>query len=366
VALAVALLGAGATSLVACAHADGERAASPQNAEKPEVAAARVDAPVAARTRTARDPRLQAIAEQETEKLVADWKPSLATVVVLAPSTGSVLAMTGRAGGERAEVATTRALEAASTIKPIVVAAALDEGAITPTQRFSCDHGARAYGAKVLHDVGAYDTLDVTQILAVSSNVGASRIFDTIGPVKLQRRLTAFHLGERLGLGVPNEPTGDISRLASGDAWGSMLVAIGHGMTATPVQMAAAYAALANGGTYHRPTLTGDSNAGERVVREETARTVLTMMEQVVEGENGTGKRAHVDGVRVAGKTGTAEYPDASGKTVHYASFIGAVPSERPRYVILVSAEVPDRDDASGGSVAAPVFARIAGQALSR
>jgi cell division protein FtsI (penicillin-binding protein 3) len=132
------------------------------------------------------------------------------------------------------------------------------------------------------------------------------------------------------------------------------------------MQVAAAYAALASGGVYHRPTLVARPGAGERVVREPTARTVVRMLEQAVEGETGTGKRARVAGVRLAGKTGTADLTEPGGKSSLYASFVGIVPSDRPRFVILVGAEVAGRDDATGGALAAPAFARLAARALAR
>jgi len=141
-------------------------------------------------------------------------------------------------------------------------------------------------------------------------------------------------------------------------------VAIGEGLEATPIQLAASFAALANGGIYHAPTLVRHADAGERVVREDTARTVMAMLEGVT-GDHGTGKAARVDGVRVAGKTGTAELEADKSDGAYYASFVGAAPLDHPRYVVLVGAEAP-RDRGTGGQVAAPVFSRVMKRALAR
>lgn len=360
--LAVGVLGGAAVLAIACAR-PSDPAASGAAAPKAPLAAGAHAAEAPGATR---DAALQAMAEEETERLVAEWKPTLATVVVLDPSTGAVLAMTSRATDGGHDVALTRATATGSTVKPLVVAAALDEGVITPDDRFSCDPKEGAYAKRGLHDSVGHGTLDVTQILAVSSNVGTSRIYDALGPARLGRRLSAFHFGERIDVGVPDVPPGDYAALTGGDPWAAMLVGIGEGLKATPMQVAAAYAALANGGVYHRPTLVSRPDAGERVVREQTTRTVVRMLEQVVEGEAATGKRARVEGVPVAGKTGTASEADASGKEARYASFVGIVPSDRPRFVILVGAQVTGRDDATGGSVAAPAFARLAARSLGR
>ena len=136
-------------------------------------------------------------------------------------------------------------------------------------------------------------------------------------------------------------------------------------MTASPLQVAAAYAALANKGVYVAPTRTRRTGKAphETLVRPETAQAVVAMLETAVNGEKATGSRARIDGPRVAGKTGTAAWTRPDASTGIYASFVGFVPSTAPRFVILVGLEQP-RNGEAGGKVAAPVFARVATRVL--
>lgn len=312
------------------------------------------------------DPALQAIAEEETDRVVDEWKPRAAVVIVLEPATGNILAMTSRSADGKTEVAAQHANLPGSTMKSISIAAALEEGAIRADQRFDCENGKRAYGAGALHDASPNGQLDVTGILTVSSNVGVSKIYDELGGAKLGTWLRRFHFGEVTPLQIAGVVAGAVpERLADRSLQGA-LVANGQ-MMATPIQIAAAYAAIANGGVYHAPTLARRRDAGERVLREETARTMMGMLEVVVTAANGTGSAARIENVRVGGKTGTAELPPAKpgAKPDHYASFVGVAPLENPRYVILVGVEAP-RNRASGGQAAAPAFARIMKRALVR
>jgi cell division protein FtsI (penicillin-binding protein 3) len=307
------------------------------------------------------DPALQAIAEDETDRLVADWQPRAATVVILDPRTGEVLAMTSRASDPKVEVAAQRAYTPGSTIKPFVVAAALEEGAIQPTQTFGLQHGMFTYDGHTFHDASTHRALDVAGILAVSSNVGMVKIFDALGGARLATWTQRFHLAGTAPVQLPDVAAGAVPARIDDHSSSGAAVAIGEGVRATPIQLAASFAALANGGVYHAPTLIKHADAGDRVLTQATATTVLAMLEGVVDGPDGTGKAARVDGVRVAGKTGTAQL--ARGE--YYASFVGAAPLEHPRYVILVAAEAP-HDHGSGGKVAAPVAGRILKRALAR
>jgi cell division protein FtsI (penicillin-binding protein 3) len=223
-------------------------------------------------------------------------------------------------------------------MKPLVVAAALEEGAIKPSDRFD----ASPQPSSMFKDSTPHGTLDVGEILTVSSNVGLAKIFDKLGPAKLAVWTKRFHLA---------------SAPATLDATTGPAVAIGASISSSPLEMAAAFATLANAGVYHAPTFGPEHDAGERVVRAETAASVLGLLEGVT-GEQGTGKAARVAGVRVAGKTGTA--PLGHNPTGHdyYSSFVGTAPLDHPRYVVFVGAETP-RDGGSGGQVAAPVFGRV-------
>jgi beta-lactamase regulating signal transducer with metallopeptidase domain len=308
------------------------------------------------------DPRLQRIADEELDRAVAAWQPAAGVVVVLDPATGAILASAGRAGGHVADVAVGHAYVTGSTLKAVTLAAALEEGVVEKAESFDCEKGTRAYGSRTLHDAGSYGLLTLPQMLAVSTNVGFSRVFDRLGGDRLSRWLRRFHFG--VAPAVSGAVAGELPGHIEDRSFEGATVAIGEGMTASPLQLAAAYAALANDGFYVAPTLSPRASAPrEAILRPETARTVVAMLEEAVAGERATGKLARVAGVRVAGKTGTAEFPGPGGGMVVYASFVGIVPADHPRFVVLVGVEAP-RGGESGGKVAAPVFAQVAARAL--
>ncbi len=318
------------------------------------------------------DPAIQAIVDEEMKRLDAEHHPLAATAVVLDPKTGEVLAVV-----DPTFAATPRTT--GSTMKTLLVAAALEEGAVKPEDRFFCDRGARSYGGLTLRDAREHGDLDVAQILVVSSNIGASRIFDELGGAPLVRWMRRFHLGEPSGieLRAATPITALPSSVEDGSFAGASLGGGHSGAVASPVHMAAAYAAIANQGVYNAPALArrvlGPDGSptrehrpsNERLLRPETAAAVMAMLERVVTDEQATGKAARVEGVRVAGKTGTWDETPPNGQARYYASFIGAAPADAPRFVILVGAVVAD-ENGTGGRVSAPVFARIAARALAR
>ena len=190
----------------------------------------------------------------------------------------------------------------------------------------------------------------------MSSNIGTSHVFDALGGEHLGAWLTRFHFGETPEL--DGAVTGRFpATITTGSLEGAEL-AMGEGMTATPLQMAAAYAALASDGVYHAPTTRARAAPGERLVSSTTAREVMAMLDTSVTDPSATGKAAHVDGVHVAGKTGTAALTGANGREHVYASFIGVADLPARRVVALVGIET-FRDGASGGAAAAPAFARL-------
>jgi cell division protein FtsI (penicillin-binding protein 3) len=327
-----ALLGAGLALavLVACATPE------------PEAAPA---APTESAHGATIDPRIQRIADEELDRMTKEWTPCASIVLVLDPQTGAVLAASHRGGTEpNAQLAANRPMVPGSTLKPLVVAAALEDGVIKPGDRF--DASPLPLGTIV--DDTPHGTLDVGEILAVSSNVGMSKIFDQLGGAKLSAWTKRFHFAS--------------APAAIADGTAGAAFAIGIKMPSTPLEMAAAYATLANGGVYHAPTFVPAHTDGERIVGADTAAKVLELLEGVT-GERGTGKAARVDGIRVAGKTGTAKL--GQGATDYYSSFVGTAPLDHPRYVIFVGAETP-RDGGTGGQVAAPVFGRLMTRLLAR
>jgi cell division protein FtsI (penicillin-binding protein 3) len=285
-------------------------------------------------------------------------------ILLLEPSTGEVRADAGRWRGATEDVAVRRAYVPGSTMKPLTLAGALEEGVVSPTDRFDCQNGAWEYDGQTMKDANPHGVLTVPEMLAVSTNVGFTKVYDRIGSRRLESWLHAFHLG--VAPPIDGASAGSIPTCASDKSFRGATVAIGEGATASPLQMAAAYAVFANGGVYVPPTLSrtqGDVRR-DRVLRPETAATVVAMLEGVVSSDEGTGTRARVAGVRVAGKTGTAGWELPDGREGIYASFIGFLPANAPRWVILVGIE-QEGDSEGAPTVAAPVFARVASRALA-
>lgn len=219
-----------------------------------------------------------------------------------------------------------------------------------------------------MRDPGSYGVLTVPEMLATSTNVGFTKVFDRLGGARLGRWLRAFHFGSAPP--VAGAAAGAVPALAPGATFEGAVAAVGEAMTASPLQVAAAYAAFANDGEYVAPSLVrSPSPARERIMKPETARAVMRMLEGVVYGELGTGGLARVEGVRVAGKTGTASWPLPGGGEGTYASFVGVVPGPAPgasRLVVLVGLVRPRAEGATGKTAAAPAFARLVTRLLAR
>jgi hypothetical protein len=337
------LLGGSLVSVVACTSPRADL--TPPASAAPRVAPAAIDGP--------RDARLQTIADEELDRMLAAAHSTVGTILILEPKTGAVLANAGRLRGQQADVASTRRHVTGSTFKAITLAGALDDGVVKVDERFDCENGERRYGAKTLHDARPAGILSIPDMMATSTNVGFSKIFDRLGEGRLGSWVHAFHLD-----GIPdNAPGGSIE--------GGTL-AIGMAGTTTALQMAAVYATFANEGVYVAPSAPGGApRVGTRILKAETARAVTGVLEHVVTSERGTGGAARVAGVRVAGKTGTSDGALPDGGEGYYASFVGFAPVEAPRFVIVAGAETARQDGYSGGSVAAPAFSRVLQRALA-
>jgi beta-lactamase regulating signal transducer with metallopeptidase domain len=311
------------------------------------------------------DPRVQTIADEELDRTLAEWQGVAGAIVVLDPSTGEVLANAGRAHGARADVGARSVYVTGSTMKAFTLAAALEEGVVSPTDRIDCENGAWTYQGKVMHDTHENGVLSVTEMMAVSSNVGFGKVVERLGGERLQRWLRAFHFGTAPG--IEGAAAGSMPELIEDHSFAAAVAGIGEVVTASPLQVAAAYGVLANGGAYVPPTLTRRNGPAPRetILKAETARAVTTILENALGSEHSTGTRARVAGVRVAGKTGTASWELPGGREGVYASFVGFAPVEAPRFVVLVGVEQP-REEGSGGEVAAPAFARVTTRLLER
>jgi cell division protein FtsI/penicillin-binding protein 2 len=324
------------------------------------------------------DSAIQERTEQVLGQVGSTWRPKGATALVLDPRTGAVLALANwprvnanDVGGAPAWARQNRAVavsyEPGSTFKAFTVAGAIQEGLIQPSTSFVLPpqiHVAdRVIGEA--HDRGTV-TLKVSDILAQSSNVGAVMIGEKVGARHFDRWVHRFGFGNTTGIELPGEQQGIVPRWKdySGSSIGNL--PIGQGLAVTPMQMAAAYTAIANGGVMRRPyILAGDRRPGRRVLSRHTADEVSTMLEGVL-GPEGTAPEAQVAGYKLAGKTGTAEKPDGTGgysKTKFVASFIGYAPARNPRLLVAVMVDEP-QGDIYGGTVAAPAFESIAEFAL--
>jgi len=316
--------------------------ASPPAAKRGEAVAAAPPAPAASTL----DARVQRIASEELERAIAEWEPAAAMAIVLDPKTGHVLAMEGRVGGkDDPSIATNRAYVTGSTLKIFTIGAALEAGTIAENAVVDCTR--RTYGTAELYDGVPREKLSLSDVLVTSSNVGASRVYDTLGLEGLLTSLRHFHF---------DEAPGHLPDVTDGTGMEAAMLAIGESAEASPLQIAAAYAAIWNEGNYVRPTMTAKSQPAERVLRPETARVLAAMLEAAVVSDIGTGKLARIDNARVAGKTGTARI-DSEGHL--YSSFVGTILDQGPPLVTLVGLEAP-KNGGSGPAAAAPLFARIA------
>jgi len=333
---------------------------------------------------------IQNIAEQELTQAVKETGAESGTVVILDPQTFAVLALAqvptfnpntpaAVRPDRRRNRTTGDCYEPGSTMKVLLTAAALDAKRLSPTEKIFCEYGHYAVGKSIINDHHPHGWLSVTQIIQMSSNVGAAKIAERLGKETYAAYLRAFGFGRLTGVELPGESSGI---LPSPNSWSRIhlvTAGFGQGFAVTPLQLASAYAALANGGTLMRPYVVSEVLNSEgkvvearnpqrllQVVGSDTAQQMIAIMEQVLEKE-GTGTRARVEGFRVAGKTGTSQKPDPhGGYSAHdrIASFVGIIPADQPRLVILVAIDTP-RTAVYGGEVAAPVFQAIAKQSLA-
>jgi cell division protein FtsI (penicillin-binding protein 3) len=328
------------------------------------------------------DSEIQFEAEKALAAAVEQLQATRACAIVMDPKTGEILAMAGtpvfdpaaygsqdrKTGGTR-NWAVTDQCEPGSTFKMVTVAAALENGVVTPDTPFVLPSEIKVYD-KVIHEadtgVPPTRTLTVTEILSKSSNIGAVTLGKEVGKQRLVDMIEKFGFTMKLGIDFPSEAPGQLPKRWNGVT--IYQVPMGQGVAVTPLQLAAAYSAIANDGVLVQPHLVADGadHWSRQVVSPAVAAQLRAMLTVTV--EQGTGKKARLEGYKVAGKTGTAQKPNekSSGYSSEViASFIGMVPADAPRLVILVMIDAP-KTLRFGGTVAAPVFATIADFALKR
>jgi cell division protein FtsI/penicillin-binding protein 2 len=330
------------------------------------------------------DHTIQSHAENVLQRTVMSWGAKAASAIVLDPRNGQILAMAvvpgfdaNRYGYVPRELQRNRAVtdtyEPGSTFKVVTIAAALSTRVVKPGTSFVLPYEIEVADRRI-HDSHERDTqrMTVAQILSRSSNVGTITVAEMLGQNRLARWIERFGFGRKTAVDFPGETRGIVLPVEewSGSTIGN--VPIGQGIAVTPVQMAAAYGAIANRGVWVQPhlvkrvgTTTPPAPKRRRIVSRTVASQVLAMMQDVVNETGGTGALARLEGYTVAGKTGTASKAERGGYSTsrYVASFVGVVPASSPRLVVLVSVDEP-RGAIWGGVVAAPAFQEIARYAL--
>ena len=340
------------------------------------------------------DSDLQYFVETELKQAMEKHEADGAYAVVLDAKTSAIRALASLPTfdsnnpskvepGQRRNRSVTDTYEPGSTLKTFVIAQALDEKLFQPNSKIFCENGSFRIGKRIIREAEAnhsQGTITVSEVLAYSSNIGTSKIALKLGDAKLRDGLMKFGFGQKLGTDLPGEAKGIILGLP----WRDHLLAnvsFGQGMTATPLQMANAYAVIANGGMLNSPHIvesitdldTNQSSVTEtkpirRVITEETAQQMRMMLAGVTSGK-GSGLNARVEGYIVGGKTGTAQKIKTEGRGYmqggYIGSFTGFIPANDPQYVIYVAIDRP-RKGYYGSQVAAPLFSRIASYAVRR
>ena len=325
---------------------------------------------------TSIDLRIQYLAYRELKAAIRAHRARAGSVIVIDVTTGEVLAMVNQPSfnpNDRAQYevaryrnrAATDIFEPGSSIKPFVVAAALNSGRYRTDSMV--DTSAIRIGIKTIEDKHDLGVVDMGEVLARSSNPAMVRIAMSLEPGQLHETLSGLGFGEVTASGFPGESAGLLSGAAHWRPIGIATMAYGYGLSVTPLQLAQAYATIGAEGI-HRPITfrrAQEPAPGERVLPERVARDLIGLLEGAVKPA-GTGLKAAVPGYRVAGKTGTAWKASAGGYTTdrYLAVFAGLVPASRPRLALVVMIDEPGGSFYYGGDVSAPVFSAVASGAL--
>ncbi|MDQ2866913.1 MAG: penicillin-binding protein 2 [Verrucomicrobiota bacterium] len=338
------------------------------------------------------DLNLQNIVENEIDAAMREYSPQKATIILMRPQTGEILAMANRPNFDLNKRSTAKPeqmknraiidmMEPGSTFKIVTAAAALNEKKVRPDTSIFCENGSFLYGGRTLHDHKAYGDLSVRDILVKSSNIGAAKLALSVGDQKFYEYIRRFGFGERTGVELPGEISGLIRPPQSWSKISITRMPMGHEVGVTPLQMTVAMATIANGGKLITPrivkSVTGpdDKVVSEftptfvrQVIDPKTAAQIVDALRGVV-SDRGTAAAAAVPGFTIAGKTGTAQKVDPHGgyeKGKYVVSFSGFLPADHPEFVGLVvldDAKTANPELNYGGLVAGPIFSRIAEKA---
>jgi len=324
------------------------------------------------------DRRLQYLTYRELKKAVRKHKARSGSAIILDVKTGEVLAMVNQPSynpNNRRKLksknfrnrAVTDIFEPGSTIKPFTIAAALESGKYRTTTRVDTNPGFFRVGSSIIRDHRNYGLIDLKRIIQKSSNVGASKIALSIPAAQLTGMHHKVGFGTRTQSGFPGEVSGLVNNISDKQMIERATLSYGYGISVTSLQLARAYAVIANKGKIVPVTFLRVDNdvMGKAVMAESTAQHIISMMEAVVTDE-GTGKLARIPGYRVAGKTGTVRKITLGGYSdkKYLSIFAGLVPASNPRMVMVVTVDEPSDGVYYGGKVAAPVFSKVMAGAL--
>lgn len=328
------------------------------------------------------DHNIQFVVERELRAVIDKFQATATWAIVQRISTGEILAMASlpdfdpnQYADESIDVWRNSGLgvvyEPGSTMKAVVVAAALNEGLVTPDSRMDVGMGSWFYAGHILRD-HVEGVIDITTLLKKSSNIGAAKLSLMLGNRRLEAYFHGFGFGRRMGIDLPGEESGILMPSRQWSQLSPTRMAIGQGVAVTSLQMLGAYCAIANDGRLMWPHVVDriESPTGTvlyravpkilaRPIRPEIAAKVRRMLVGVTE-EGGTAVRAAVENYTVAGKTGTSQIPTHGGysDTDYWASFVGFCPADKPEFGVIVVVERPSPQH-TGGFVAAPVFGKI-------
>lgn len=335
------------------------------------------------------DTQIQHIVERELEEGIKAMNAEKGMALLMNTETGEIMAMASypfldpndfgsQPEKDRRNLPIWFMFEPGSTMKVFLAASAIEEKKVTPSTVFYCENGRRKVGSKVIRDVSPRGDLTVEQAIVVSSNICASKIGELLGRDKYHDYLERFGFGSKTGIDLPGESAG---LMLPSRKWGQIelaTISFGQGISVTALQITSALAAIANGGYLMKPYIVkriiapdgsiikeNEPEVLRRVISYDTSREITEIMKNVV--DTGTGKRAAIPGIPVAGKTGTAQIPDPRTGGYHpdryIASFIGFAPADDPKIALAVIVEAPKKKS-HGGSVSAPIFKEIAEKVL--
>jgi cell division protein FtsI (penicillin-binding protein 3) len=336
------------------------------------------------------DKKIQFLSEQALEQAVTNHQARSGMALVMRPGTGELLAIAhypefnpnnykGYGRDAYRNRAVTDAFEPGSAMKVFTAAAAMEKG-VTPKTIIYCEKGTYRIGSFTIHDTHSYEWLTISQIIQLSSNIGAAKITESIGDKALYNCLSGFGFGSRTNIGITGETPGNLIPYRKWSKIDSGAISFGQGISASALQLITGISAIANGGNLMKPLLVKKiiSSQGEtlqeyppeivrRAVSPGTAREIKAMMNLVV-SEEGTGTKAGIEGYEICGKTGTAQKVAEGGKgyarNKYTSVFAGFAPLENPELAVLVIVDEPKKQY-YGGDVAAPAFKTILAESFN-